>query len=101
MAEFRLSARADADLGEIADYTIEAFGIDQARNYRDGLLACFQSLAENPRIGRDAEELAPFLRRYEHRSHVVFYQPRESGVLIVRILHGSMDMPRHFQENDC
>lgn len=101
MAEFRLSARADADLGEIADYTIEAFGVDQARHYRDGLLSCFQSLAENSRIGRSAEELAPFLRRYEHRSHVVFYQSLEDGVLVVRILHGSMDMPRHFHEDDC
>ncbi len=34
MANFRLSLRADADLARIADYTIETFGIEQARRYR-------------------------------------------------------------------
>jgi len=31
MAEYRLSSQAKADLDEIADYTIEKFGIEQAR----------------------------------------------------------------------
>ena len=34
MADFRLSPRAETDLAEIADYTIETFGVEQARRYR-------------------------------------------------------------------
>ena len=34
MADFRLSPRAENDLAEIADYTIETFGVEQARRYR-------------------------------------------------------------------
>ena len=30
MADFRLSPRAETDLAEIADYTIETFGVEQA-----------------------------------------------------------------------
>jgi len=96
MARYRLSRRGAADVEEIADYSIEQFGIKQARRYRDGLETCFQTLAENPRLGRSAEQLAPSLRRFEHQSHVVFYIPEDWGVLIVRVLHEKMDVPRHF-----
>jgi toxin ParE1/3/4 len=96
MAEYRLSKRAESDLAEIADYTIETFGIKQSRRYRDGLNTCFQSLADNPKLGRSAKlHFAPELRRYEYQSHVVFYMPEARDVLIVRVLHKSMDAPRH------
>ena len=53
-------------------------------------------LAERPALGRRADRLAPGLRRYPYRSHVVFYMPEDEGVLIVRVLHESMDALRHF-----
>lgn len=96
MARYRLSRRATADVDKIADYSIDRFGIKQARRYRDGLETCFQTLAQNPELGRSAEQLAPSLRRFEHQSHIVFYIPEDFGVLIVRILHENMDVPRHF-----
>ena len=95
MTDYRLTSRAEADLAGIADYTIEAFGIEQARRYRDDLEACFRTLAGNPRLGRSAEALASGLRRFEQRAHAVFYAEDEDGILIVRILHARMDAPRH------
>jgi toxin ParE1/3/4 len=95
MAEYRLSKRAAMDLEAIADYTIDRFGIEQARRYRDGLRKCFRSLAKNPGLGRRAEQLARNLQQYEHQSHIVFYRQEKVGILIVRILHSRMDAPRH------
>ena len=95
MTDYRLTSRAETDLAGIADYTIETFGIEQARRFRDDLEACFRKLAENPRLGRSAETLAPGLRRFEHREHAVFYAKDKGGVRIVRILHARMDAPRH------
>ena len=95
MADHRLSARAEADLAGIADYTIKTFGIEQARRYRDALEGCFRTLAENPRLGHSAERLSPSLRRFEHRSHTVFYVEDEGGILIIRILHVGMDASRY------
>ena len=94
MADFRLSTRAAADLGGIARHTIETFGVEQAHRYRDDLEACFRTLAENPRLGSSAERLRPGLRRFEHRSHTVFYMQDEEEILIVRILHARMDALR-------
>ena len=90
MTDYRLSHRAAADLEAIADYTIEEFGVAQARRYRDSLRLCFERLSENPRMGRRAEQLSPGLRRFEHRSHVVFYTRSHNEIYIVRILHARM-----------
>ena len=95
MADFHLSAQADTDLAGIADYTIETFGIEQARRYRDGMESAFQNLADNQLLGQSADFLAPQLRRLDHQSHVIFYMPQDYGVLIVRILHASMEASRH------
>lgn len=96
MTEYRFSRRAATDLEAIAEYTIEHFGIKQARQYRDELKTCFDQLAENPRLGRRAEQLGVGLRRYEHRSHIVFYQIADTDLLIVRVLHYRMDVTRYF-----
>ena len=93
---YRLSRLAATDLEEIAEYTIERFGIEQARLYRDGLKTCFEQLANNPALGRGAEQLIRGLQRFEHQSHVVFYISEPGNLLIVRVLHSSMDVPRHF-----
>jgi toxin ParE1/3/4 len=68
----RLSSRAAADLAEIAEFTIECFGIEQARRYGNGLKDCFRRLAESPELGQSAEELSSGLKRYLHQSHIVF-----------------------------
>ena len=99
MAKFLLSNRAVADLADIADFTIQTFGIQQARLYRDGFNQCFEILAENPELGRNVAELAPNLKRFEYQSHVVFYIPKETHILIVRILHQRMDFWRHLPES--
>ena len=64
MSSVILSRLAVTDLIGIAEYSIETFGIEQARAYHDGLDSCFRSRAENPLIGRGAVDLAEGLRRY-------------------------------------
>ncbi|TKB63370.1 MAG: type II toxin-antitoxin system RelE/ParE family toxin [Nitrospira sp.] len=95
MASYSLSSKAVADLEDIYEYTIIHFGLEQARVYLLGLHGRFQMLAEQPTQGRKADELAPGLRRVEYQSHVVFYIPKDHGVLIVRVLHQRMGVTRH------
>ena len=95
MRELRLSRKAESDLVDIAQYTVAEFGPEQARKYRDQFRACFRSLLDNPLLGRSAEEIAPGLRRIRQQAHVVFYIPSDAAILIVRVLHHSMDFERH------
>ena len=91
----RISRRAAADLTAVADYTIAEFGIGQARRYRDQLQGCFTSITDNPSLGKSADDLAPGLRRIRQQAHVIFYRPGPDHILIVRVLHYSMDFERH------
>ena len=95
MAVYSLSAKAATDLSGIYEYTILNFGLKQPQKYLTGLHARCESLAGSPRQGRSASELSPDLRRFEYRSHVVFYLPEDNGVRVVRVLHQNMDMTRH------
>ena len=98
MGAYRLSLKTLDDLDDIALYTLQEFGLEQSHRYRDGIKACFQNVADNPDLGRQADNLAPALRRIEHESHVVFYTSTERGVLIVRVLHKRMDFKRHLDD---
>ena len=96
MAAYRLTQEAAADLDAIYEYTIENFGLEQGRDYLLGPHQRFGDLVTRPALGRGAEQLAPGLRRYPFRSHVVFYVIDDPDILIVRVLHRSMEPPRHF-----
>lgn len=87
MNEYRLTRDADADLLEVFLHGFETFGLARAEDYRDSLARCFQLLADNPRLGRKADELAPGARRHEHARHVIFYDEQSYGVLITAIVH--------------
>ena len=93
---YRLSQKAQEDVEDIYRYSYENFGERQADNYHDELFKWFAVLGDSPMYGRPAVEYAPELRRLEYASHVIFYLPeREGQVLIVRVLHGSMDPGAH------
>ena len=88
------------DIDGIHEYTIASFGLTQAQRYLNGMHARFEDLAHQPMPGRVAGQLASNLRRYEYRSHVVFYVAEQEGVLIVRVLHQSMDVRRHVMDDE-
>lgn len=88
MSEFRLTLRAEADLLDIFLFGLETFGLAQAERYKLGLERCFALLADNPKLGRAADAVAPGLRRHEYESHVILYEQAPDGVLIVALVHG-------------
>jgi toxin ParE1/3/4 len=90
MARFRLSRLAEADLLDIANYTLQTWGQDQAIRYVDHLEACCRQLADNPEMGRACDHIRPGLRRTEHGRHVLFYRVEAKGILVSRILHQRM-----------
>ncbi len=55
-------------------------------------------LARNKHMGRPRPELAPNLRCWLVHRFVLFYRPIEDGIVLVRVLHSSMDISgRHFR----
>ncbi len=91
MAECKLTRDAERDLANIADYTIENFGLEQAKNYRDELFNTFKLLTQNPQMGSDFSLAREGVRRHAHRKHSIYYKTTESGILVLRLLHERQD----------
>ena len=90
--KYELSDRADSDLKEIYKYSYVSHGEAQADRYYDGLIARLEFLAETPQIARERRDLKPPVRVHPHGRHLIVYQDREGHILIVRVLHQSMDI---------
>jgi len=96
MADYILSGKADEDLAGIYRFSYERFGEAQADAYLTALEECFMALAKNPALGRSADIIRKNYFRYEHISHSIFYTRKNaSAIMIMRVLHNSMDAPRH------
>lgn len=95
---YELSVEADIDLEDILEYSYTEFGFDQAENYLTELLEAFYQLSVNPELGRNRDEIKVDLRSFPINQHVVFYRIlKENHIRIVRVLHGSRDMPKHLR----
>ncbi len=92
MANFRLSASAEAELVAIYDFTELTFGRYQAEAYLSGLDRTFSLLADFPGIGQSVDELRAGYRRFRFQSHFVFYTAEADGVVIRAIFHTSRDI---------
>jgi toxin ParE1/3/4 len=87
MSEYRLTKAAEDDLLNAFIYGFESFGRPQAEQYRDGMIHCFQLLADTPHMRRRADDFAQGSRRHEHGRHVIFYDEKSYGVLIIAVIH--------------
>ena len=97
MSTFSVSRAARADLKNIAAYTQKVWGAEQRRIYLKGLDLAFHFLADNPLAGSPCNYIADGLRKYRFESHTVFYEKQDNDILIVRILHKSMDVDLNFR----
>jgi toxin ParE1/3/4 len=100
MPSFRLAKSATADLRKIGQYTKKRWGIEQARRYLGALDACFHRLAEQPDLGKSADDVRSGLRRQRQWHHAVFYRKTDYGVRIIRVLHERMLPERHLADDD-
>lgn len=94
-----LTLEAEDALQDIALYTMDRWGEEQARDYVGHIReACFR-LAANPSMGRLRRKFgAVEFREFHVGNHVVIYALRPADVLIVGVLHAAMDLPRRRRE---
>jgi toxin ParE1/3/4 len=95
MATYKLTKEADFDIDEIWEESNLRWGKTQARKYLDEMEERFISLAENPKLGKKRPELTGSPMSFPSGRHVIFYRKAKKGIEIIRVLHDSMDFPRH------
>ena len=96
MSEYRVSDAARSDLDEIWLY-IAQDNPDAAERFVRSLVSRFPMLAGMPKMGRPREELAPRLHSFALGNYVIFYRPMDNGIEVVRVLHGTRDLPPLFE----
>ncbi len=99
MSRYRFTQAAKIDLESIWDYTAEAFGIDQALIYTNGLESACALLADAPLINRPRPEYTPEVRIYPHAEHLLVYVINDGVVEIIRFLHSKMDVDSQLEHD--
>lgn len=90
-----LTPRARADLEAIWAYTAERWTIEQADRYVRLLHSAMQAVAGEPRRWRSCDHIRSGYFKYSAGSHALFFRRHERGIVVVRVLHQSMDFERH------
>lgn len=98
--KYRISKEALNDLEKIWLYTFEVWSKDQADHYFNLLMDEIDYLSENPKSGKDYNEIRKGYFRSRVKSHFIFYKInlKNEEIEIIRILHQQMDVSSRLDE---
>jgi len=92
------SSDAIQDLINIANYTLDNWGLAQALKYNKKLENAYQKIRQNPThtLTKARPDIRQNVRTLNVGKHVIIYHLKNAATVeIVRILHQSMDYKRH------
>ena len=98
--KYKISKQAEIDLENIWLYTFEEWSQVQADYYYDLIIDEIEYISENPKSGKDYNEVRKGYFRSRVKSHFIFYKInlKEEKIEIIRILHQQMDVDSHINE---
>ena len=88
MASVDRFRQVDEDLLSIATF-IARDNPTAAARWLDEIEQKFALISQPPFMGEAVDHIRPGLRRVTHGSYLILYEPRDSGILLSRVLHGS------------
>ena len=97
MKRLVLTEIARADLASIRRYSTRTWGRDQTAKYMDALRDTMKGLVRGTVITRARDDLRPVILMATSGRHSIFFEADDSRVLVVRVLHDSMDYRRHLK----
>ena len=90
------SPAAVTDINDIWDHAADQWGFDQADRYTDRIRDTCNGLADGERIGSVADIRVGYLK-YAVGWHFVFFAKDGDGIAVIRVLHQSMDVEKHWR----
>ncbi len=79
----------------MGEYTRREWGAAQKRKYLGQIKGTFKALRDTPGLGAPRDDINKGLCAHPVRKHVIFYRETKNELVIVRVLHESMDPKRH------
>jgi toxin ParE1/3/4 len=96
MRAIRVAAVAEEDLKAIWDYVAQHNPETASKLIRE-IISKFALLRGYPHVGRQQHKMLVNLRSLVVKDYIIFYQPSEDGVEILRVMHGSRDVNSIFE----
>ncbi len=96
MPVVKIAAAAEEDLKDIWEYVAQ-HNTEAASKLIKEITKRLAVLRDFPQAGREQHNLLINLRSLAVKGYIIFYQPSEDGVEILRVLHGSRDIDRIFE----
>jgi plasmid stabilization system protein ParE len=97
-APVALTRRALADIRAIERYSIAQWGRKPADRYIHDIEAALDRLAQNPALLSQHPEFATGVYFYRIRSHFLVCDYHEKAIVVLTIIHSSMDLPARLSE---
>jgi toxin ParE1/3/4 len=95
MSQIRLADSAKLDLLDIWLF-LSSSNMELADRVIDQITVTYERLADFPEMGRSRDELFPGYRSFPIDGYLIFYRPIQNGVEIIRVVHGSRNLPELF-----
>lgn len=103
--QVRLGRQAERDFIEILRWTTQTFGESQARTHAETISLAIEALGRGPDVvgAKVRDDIQPGIRSLhvarQGRAgrHLVVFRAARSKIDVLRLLHESMDLPRHLQ----
>ena len=95
---YRLSRTAKRELQDISDYWSERAGPDYAVRILAKLIDTILLFSQQQRAGRPAEDFGPGVRRFPAGRYMVYYRIVRGKLHVLRVIHGSRDQERAWEE---
>lgn len=92
----KITEPAQEDLQEIWEYVAQ-YQIDSANNLIKEITRKFSTLCKHPLIGRQRNDLLINLRSFVCKNYIIFYQPVDDGIEVLRVMHSSRDIEGAFK----
>ena len=86
-----LTPKAEEDFELIYYYSYSEWGLEQAEIYQNTLFLGMKQLELYPQMGSTYVNAKAEYRTLVIKKHIVFYRVEASRIVVVRIIHGSMD----------
>jgi len=95
MLRLQITPKAKDDLLNIWQYSFETWGSAQADSYLFDLEVRLNGLLETPLLGKPLDIVRKGLRHINYKRHIVLYRVQGNVIIVVRVLHDTMDIQRH------
>ena len=99
MNRYYVTPAAREDLQQVHDY-IAQFDNDNALHFVERIAERFSLLSDYPYLGVARPRFGADIRSLvvPNSDYIIFYRPIDDGVEVLRVVHGSQDLGKLFQQ---